>query len=214
MQDALAELLPKVKVFHLREDLLIFQPIQLQNIGHHIRKTFDSIGHAFGVFQTFFFREIGRLQERAVVLHHRQRCFHFMGHVGDKIRAQGFETSQLPGHFVEAVDDLRIFFIQHQSGCALRDADVKISFYNFFCSSGDAPGDALRGQLPAQDVKGCEEHTQKQNIQKRQLRGARQIFSGQCDPQIIGQRADKQAHCAAYQKSNQQEKQDVVIKPA
>ena len=96
----------------------------------------------------------------------------------------------------------------------LRDADVKISFYNFFCSSGDAPGDALRGQLPAQDVKGCEEHTQKQNIQKRQLRGARQIFSGQCDPQIIGQRADKQAHCAAYQKSNQQEKQDVVIKPA
>ena len=54
-------------------NLLIFQFIELKNIGNQVGETARRIGNGFGILHAFFIRKIGLLKQCTIVLHHGQR---------------------------------------------------------------------------------------------------------------------------------------------
>ena len=103
VSQALAELLAEVKSGQTGVDLLVFQTIELEDIGHHIGQTSAGIGDGFGVFHALLLGQVGGLQQRCIVLHHGKRRLHFVRHIGNKIGAEGFHARQLLGHRVDGL---------------------------------------------------------------------------------------------------------------
>ena len=205
LQEVLTELLAQIEFGGLGIDLLVFQPVQLQNIGHHIGKPLGGIGYGFPVFDSFFLIQTRLLKQCAVIAHNGQGRFHLMGHIGNKIRAQGLHAPQLLRHLIEARDHfaelLRIVVFR-------LDAHMEVALHDPFSRFRDPLHRPLYRQLSADPVTDCEQQAQQQYIGKGQLCGSFHGFIGQGNAEGIRQGRYKQHGTAADQKGYQQEKYD------
>ena len=152
LQKTFADLLAEIVLRRNRKNLLVFKLIQLQNIGNQIGKTAAGIGDRFGVFQTLLFGQIRRLQHGTVILHDRQRCFQFMGHVGHKVRPQRFHTGQLFCQPIEAVPNL-VEHILPDDSVDRGNTYAEISFAHFLRCPDDLPDRTDDDKTPADAVK-------------------------------------------------------------
>ena len=74
-QQAFSKLLTQIVSLRLREDLLIFQLVQFENIGDQVRQAAGCICDGLGIFDALLFRQGRVLQQGTVVLDDGQRRF-------------------------------------------------------------------------------------------------------------------------------------------
>ena len=164
LQKALAKLLSQIKFLGLGKYLLIFQLVQLQNVGDQLGQLSCRFRNSFGIFVFFFFCDSGLLEHSSVIAHHRQRGFQFMGHIGDKVRAQCLRSGKFFRHFIDCFPDL----IETVGTCAVdgRYADGKIPLHNLFSSFRDLLNRAIYRDFSANIIHRTENKCDQQNITK------------------------------------------------
>ena len=91
-QQVLAQLFPQFKLLGLGENLLIFQFVQFQNVGNQRSQPPGTVGDGPGILDAVLFGKSRLPEHGRVVAHHCQRCFQFMGYIGDKVCPEGFRA--------------------------------------------------------------------------------------------------------------------------
>ncbi|MNP23411.1 hypothetical protein D3C76_1161200 [compost metagenome] len=81
--------------------LLVLQLGQLQHIGGQRGQLPRALHNQTAVFPPLRCRRILILHKRSIPLNGSDGRFELMGHIGDKIIAQGFDAVQLMDHLVE-----------------------------------------------------------------------------------------------------------------
>ena len=195
------------------EDLLILQLVQLQDVGHHVRQAAGAVRDAPGVLHALVLRQIRGLQERTVILHHRQGRFHFVGHIRNKVCPQGLHAGQLLSHAVEAVDDLHKMLIIAETAGA-RDPGREIPGDDAFGGLSDTFRRTFHGELAANGIKHREQNAQQDHVDKGQLGSRAQILPREHNAQRAHQRLGEKHDAAGHQERHHQEEHDVVVQPS
>ena len=203
-QQALAQLLAQVIGGGGRVDLLVFQLVQLQDVGDQVGQPAGGIGHGAGVLLPLFLRKPRLPQQRAVVLQHRQRGFQLVADVGDKIAAQRFHAGKFLRQLVEGLGDHVKAVLAPNA--QRRDAHRKVPPGDLLGRAGDLPHRARHQKAAAHLVHHGAQHAQQHHIAKGQLGRPADLLPGELDAQRGLQLADKQQHTAADDKRHGQKK--------
>ena len=129
---------------------LLFQLGQHQNIAHQCGQPSGTLQNLFSALSLLLLGQLVILQQHGVALNGGQRRFKLVGHVGDKVGAQGLNPLQFLRHGVEAL----IGVLKLCNAALISQRQVKL-----------APGDLPGGLTEAGHR--CEDHTAHQHGQHR-----------------------------------------------
>ena len=209
-QQTFTDLLTQVVFLCRREDLLIFQLVQLENIADQVGQTAGCVRDGLGVLQPLFLAESGLLEHGSVIAHDGQRGFQLMRYVGNKVGTQSLNAGQLLRHFVQTITDLLKLNLRTQTGHG-RDANRKITLHHLLRRFGDPLDRTVYHQLSAHAVDHGAKKAQQKHIGKGQLCCSTKIFCRQFQSHHSLQRGNKQHHAAGDDKSHEQKEHYIVI---
>ena len=202
-QKALAELLAQIKAFLYRVDLLIFQLVELEDVGNEVGKTSGGSGYCAGVVQPSLLRKLRLLQKRAVILDDGQGRFQFMGYVGNEIGAQSLDPLEFPDHAVEVVDD------DVEAGLSppdMLDLHREVAVHDLFRSVKDAFDGTLYSMLAAQDVCESTKQTEQENVAKGHNGGQPYVVQRELHASVPLKKVHEKEHGTGEYEGDQQEK--------
>ena len=207
-QQALTDLLAEIIFLGGREDLLVLQLVQPQNIGDQVGQSAGGVPNGSGVFQPFFLGQGGLLEHGGIIAHDGQRGLQFMGHVGNKVCSQGLRAGQLLRHCIEAVDDRVQAVLPIAPGGG--DAHTEVALHQLLRRVGDAPDRAVKDAPPSDRVDHRAQQAQQHHVDKGQLGGGLNALLGQSQSHRPGHGGEEQHHAAGDHKGHQQEKYRIV----
>ena len=128
-----------------------------------------------------------------------------MGHVGDKVGAEGFGAGQFLGHFVEVNPDLIKAIHAVEPGKPHR----KIPLSDLFRRPDNLLDRAVHHHLAVDGVDDGAEQTQQHHIQKGEFGRLLNVLPGEFQPGNPGDFIEKQHHAAGDHKGHEQKENQV-----
>lgn len=170
-QQAGAQLLAEVEGRSVGEDLLVFQLVQLQNVGDEPGEPLHRAGDRLRVLHALLLRQRRVLQQRRVVADDGQRGLELVGDAGEEVGAQRLHARQLLRHPVDPLDD-PIQLAERVVGFDGRDAHREIPLLNPLKALNDPADVPVHGEIAVQHAAAPEHRGEEQDVAQRQRRVA------------------------------------------
>ena len=103
IQNACRDGLAQVERFACRADLLMFQTVDVQNVGDHPGEARGGVMHAVQILPALCLTQIPALQQLYIILNNGGRRLKFMGHSGDEIIFHDLGARKFRNHDVEVL---------------------------------------------------------------------------------------------------------------
>ena len=133
-----------------------------------------------------------------------------MGHIGDKVCAEGFCSLKLRGHFIDGGDDLvKAGFSGEFSD--RRNPDGKIPLHHLIQGRHNLLHRLIHHPSAAHIVDGCRADADQQHIAEGQLGRGGNVLLCEHQPHGIRQNGHKQCGRTGHNKGHQQKKGHIVL---